>query len=71
MKYLIIAFLFSSCAVSQISKIEDTHTTHEGHKLYNIYFKDGKMMEYMYAKEVSYGLKTGVWKYNEDLQFNP
>jgi hypothetical protein len=39
----------------------------EGRKTYHVKVGDNTY-EYMYAEEISHGLTTGVWVYNEDLK---
>jgi hypothetical protein len=41
----------------------------EGRKTYHVKVGD-KTYEYMYVEEISHGLTTGVWVYNEDLKLN-
>lgn len=43
---------------------------HEGLKVYAVFFSDGKVLDYMYKSEIDRAKKTGVWVYNEDLEFN-
>jgi len=47
--------------------IMDTHDTHDGRKIYQVYFPSRKVMEHMYAEEIGESLRTGKWNYNEDL----
>jgi hypothetical protein len=42
----------------------------DGRKLYNVFFSDGKVLEFMYNEEVKHGIKTGIWEYNDFLVFN-
>lgn len=39
----------------------------EGRAIYSVVFSDGKVMDGLYAEEVSNGLKTNNWVYDEDL----
>jgi hypothetical protein len=64
MKILLIALLLWGCndkvVVQNAGEVE-------GRKTYHV--KVGKVTyEYMYAEEISHGLTTGVWVYNEDLK---
>ena len=43
---------------------------HEGLKVYAVLLSDGKVMDYMYQSEIKEAKRTGIWKYNEDLEFN-
>lgn len=42
---------------------------HEGHKLYTMWFKDGKVADHMYKGEVMNYIKTGELVYDEALEF--
>jgi hypothetical protein len=42
--------------------------THEDHKLYTVWFKDGKVADYAYKGEVMNYIKTGVFEYNDFLE---
>jgi len=41
---------------------------HEGRKTYALIFPDGKAVDYAYKAEIIDYLKTGTFKYNEDLR---
>jgi len=64
MKILLIALLLWGCNDKVV--IENAGDV-EGRKTYHVKVGD-KTYEYMYAEEISYGLTTGVWVYNEDLK---
>ena len=42
---------------------------HEGHKLYTMWFKDGKVADHMYKGEVINYIKTKELVYDETLEF--
>ena len=42
--------------------------THEDHKLYTVWFPDGKVADYAYKGEVMNYIKTGVFEYNDFLE---
>jgi hypothetical protein len=66
MKILLIALLLWGCNDKVV--IQNAGDV-EGRKTYHV--KVGKVTyEYMYAEEISHGLTTGVWVYNEDLKLN-
>ena len=68
-------YLLSSCStmknISKDSYIMVPTDTLDGRPMYSILIKEGRhtkcVMENMYAEEIAYSLKTGVWQYNEDL----
>jgi hypothetical protein len=72
MKRLIFAcaVLLASCSVTRTTKvtIRDADNIVDGRRTFNVYFRDGRIIEQMYAEEVLNGLSTGVWQYNEDLK---
>lgn len=41
----------------------------QGDNLYAFFTPDGKVFEYAYREEIENAIKTGVFKYNEDLHF--
>ena len=41
-----------------------------GHPTYTVKLPNGKVIDYMYAEEISKGLSTGKWEYDEDLTLN-
>lgn len=43
--------------------------TNEGMKMYSVTLSDGRVMEYMYRSEIREAKRTGIWKYNEMLEF--
>jgi hypothetical protein len=66
MKILLIALLLWGCNDKVV--IQNAGEV-EGRKTYHV--KVGKVTyEYMYAEEISQGLTTGDWVYNEDLKLN-
>ena len=42
---------------------------HEGHKMYTVWFKDGKVIDYAYKGEVINYIETGEFIYDEDLEY--
>jgi hypothetical protein len=42
---------------------------HEDHKLYTVWFSDGKVADYAYKGEVMNYIKTGKFEYDESLEF--
>ena len=42
--------------------------TVEGRKTFNVLFSDEEGMDSMYPEEIGFGLATGRWAYNEDLE---
>lgn len=42
----------------------------DGRATYNVLFNDTTVLESMYPEEIANGIKTGEWKYNEDLQIH-
>jgi len=40
----------------------------DNHKLYTVWFKDGKVADYAYKGEVMNYIKTGVFEYNDFLE---
>jgi len=42
---------------------------HEGHKLYTVWFADGKVADYMYRGEILHYIQTKELEYNEDYEF--
>jgi hypothetical protein len=42
---------------------------HEDHKLYTVWFKDGKVADHMYKGEVLHYIETGDLEYNEEYEF--
>jgi len=64
MKALLIALLLWVCNDNVV--IENAGDV-EGRKTYHVKVGDNTY-EYMYAEEISHGLTTGVWVYNEDLK---
>jgi hypothetical protein len=66
MKTLLIALLLWGCNDKVV--IENTGDV-EGRKTYHVKVGE-KTYEYMYAEEISHGLTTGDWVYNEDLKLN-
>lgn len=59
-------FLFSCSQSVKVTKTGDV----EGRLTYTVKFSDGKVLDHMYAEEVTRGLNTGVWEYDEDLKLN-
>jgi hypothetical protein len=43
---------------------------HENHKLYTVWFKDGKVADYAYKGEVINYIETGVFEYNESIELD-
>ena len=41
---------------------------HEDHKMYTIWFKDGKVIDYAYKGEVINYIKTGTFEYDDFLE---
>jgi len=60
--------LLASCQVTRTERVRvrDADNIVDGRRTFNVFFRDGRVIEYMYADEVLEGLGTGVWKYNED-----
>lgn len=77
---VVMCLLFSSCSSNQhlngIVYPEDeiriviTKDEHEGRPLFTVIFSDGSALDYMYAEEIAYSLRTGKWTYNEDFKLN-
>jgi hypothetical protein len=44
--------------------------SNDGMKTYKVILSDGKVLEYMYMSEIREAKKTGVWVYNEMLEYN-
>ena len=42
---------------------------HEGHQMYTIWYKDGKVIDYAYKGEVLNYIKTGKFEYNDFLEW--
>jgi hypothetical protein len=42
---------------------------HEGHKLYTVWFADGKVADHMYRGEILHYIQTKELEYNEDYEF--
>ena len=42
---------------------------HENHKMYTVWFKDGKVIDYAYKGEVINYIETGEFIYDEDLEY--
>ena len=42
---------------------------HEGHKLYTLWFADGKVADHMYRGEILHYIATNKLEYNEDYEF--
>lgn len=42
---------------------------HEGHKLYTVWFADGKVADHMYRGEILHYIETKELEYNEDYEF--
>ena len=41
---------------------------HEGHKMYTVWFKDGKVADYAYKGEVMNYIETGTFEYDDFLE---
>jgi hypothetical protein len=74
---VVMCLLFCSCSSKLISyeftgateiRIVDLKETHNGRPLFNVQFNDSTTLYFMYAEEISAGLKTGKWGYNEDIK---
>jgi hypothetical protein len=59
-------FLFSCSQTVKVTNAGDV----DGRRVYNVKFPDGKVLDHMYAEEVTRGLNTGIWEYDEDLKLN-
>lgn len=44
--------------------------SNDGIKMYKVTLSNGKVMQYMYMAEIKEAKRTGVWKYDEMLEFN-
>jgi hypothetical protein len=44
--------------------------TNDGFKTYAVTLSDGTSFEYMYMSEIKEAKRTGIWKYEETLEFN-
>ena len=42
---------------------------HEDHKLYTMWFSDGKVADHMYKGEILHYIETGDLEYNEEYEF--
>ena len=42
---------------------------HEGHKLYTVWFADGKVADHMYKGEILHYIETKELEYNEEYEF--
>jgi hypothetical protein len=65
---VLVMLFMSSCSRYTTVKVRDADNTVDGRKTFNVFFKDGRVMQFMYAEEVLHGLSTGNWGYNEDIK---
>jgi len=42
---------------------------HEGHKMYTVWFADGKVADYVYKGEILHYIETKEFEYNEEYEF--
>jgi hypothetical protein len=44
--------------------------SNDGMRTYKVILSDGRTFEYMYMSEIKEAKRTGVWAYNEMLEYN-